>query len=264
MKHSIDTDETTRALARAKSNSLGATARRHRVDDTALPMSAPSGEAGGSRLDRLIRLLDTGSSPEARREAARQIGELAASHANQLPNLLRRVRAHLRSKKWETRTAASATLSEISSRLKHPTVETLIKLESEEAAVKRKDGGGNEANANAPYGTGSDALDLTFAKFNVEAVLEKAGILLSSSGTSWHLEHGPGTKAERLAQARARCVRGDLLRYLSGPAVCLRSWSRHLCSVARRCPCRISGSCRLPLPSESSGRPSIWRLPPAP
>lgn len=193
--------------ARAKSNSLGATARRHRVDDTALPMSAPSGEAGGSRLDRLIRLLDTGSSLEARREAARQIGELAASHANQLPNLLRRVRAHLRSKKWETRTAASATLSEISSRLKHPTVETLIKLESEEAAVKREDGGGNAANANAPYGTGSDALDLTFAKFNVEAVLEKAGILLSSSGTSWHLEHGPGTKAERLAQAKASLKR---------------------------------------------------------
>ena len=59
-------------------------------------------ESGGSRLDRLIKLLDTGSTAAARREAARQIGELAASHSTQLPNLLRRVRAHLRSKKWET------------------------------------------------------------------------------------------------------------------------------------------------------------------
>lgn len=168
-----------------------------------------SGEAGGSRLDRLIKLLDTGSSVDARREAARQIGELAASHANQLPNLLRRVRAHLRSKKWETRTAASATLSEISSRLKHPTVETLIRFESSEGvttAVKREEGNASTA-ANAQYGSGSDALDLTFAKFNVETVLEKAGILLSSSGTSWNLEHGPGTKAERLAQAKASLKR---------------------------------------------------------
>ena len=49
-------------------------------------------DGGGSRLDRLLRLLETGSTPAARHEAARQIGELAAAHSNQLPNLLRRVR----------------------------------------------------------------------------------------------------------------------------------------------------------------------------
>jgi len=49
-------------------------------------------DGGGSRLDRLLRLLETGSSPAARHEAARQIGELASAHPNQLPNLLRRVR----------------------------------------------------------------------------------------------------------------------------------------------------------------------------
>ena len=48
-------------------------------------------EGGGSRLDRLLRLLETGSTPAARNEAARQIGELASLHPNQLPNLLRRV-----------------------------------------------------------------------------------------------------------------------------------------------------------------------------
>ena len=54
---------------------------------------------------------------------------------------------------------------------------------------------------------GSDALDLTFEKFDVERVLEKAGILLSSSGIGWRLENGPGTKAERLAQAKASLKR---------------------------------------------------------
>ena len=55
-------------------------------------------EGGGSRLDRLLRLLETGSSPAARHEAARQIGELASAHPNQLPNLLRRVRTQIRNR----------------------------------------------------------------------------------------------------------------------------------------------------------------------
>ena len=55
-------------------------------------------EGGGSRLDRLLRLLETGSTPAARHEAARQIGELASAHPNQLPNLLRRVRTPIRNR----------------------------------------------------------------------------------------------------------------------------------------------------------------------
>ena len=165
-----------------------------------------SADAGGSRLDRLIKLLDTGSTPEARREAARQIGELAASHASQLPNLLRRVRAHLRSKKWETRVAASATISEISSRLTHPTVDALATMETA-TGLKTEVKTETEESRGAPVGSEDHALDLTFAKFDVEKVLDKAGILLSSSGVGWHLEHGPWTKAERLAQAKASLKR---------------------------------------------------------
>jgi hypothetical protein len=55
-------------------------------------------DGGGSRLDRLLRLLETGSTPAARHEAARQIGELASAHPNQLPNLLRRVRTQIRNR----------------------------------------------------------------------------------------------------------------------------------------------------------------------
>ena len=53
-------------------------------------------EGGGSRLDRLLRLIEAGSTPVARNEAARQIGEIASHHPNQLPNLLRRVRSRPR------------------------------------------------------------------------------------------------------------------------------------------------------------------------
>lgn len=166
-----------------------------------------STESGGSRLDRLIKLIDTGSTADARREAARQIGELAESHPLQLAGLLRRLRTHLRSKKWETRTAASATMSEIASRLKHPTVEDLERTEKEfeHSAVKVETSSGRAGEG--PTFDKSDALDLTFAKFDVERVLEKAGILLSASGAAFTLEHGPGTKAERLAQAKASLKR---------------------------------------------------------
>ena len=135
-----------------------------------------STESGGSRLDRLIKLIDTGSTADARREAARQIGELAESHPLQLAGLLRRLRTHLRSKKWETRTAASATMSEIASRLKHPTVEDLERTEKEfeHSAVKVETPSGRAGEG--PTFDKSDALDLTFAKFDVERVLEKAGI----------------------------------------------------------------------------------------
>ena len=53
-------------------------------------------DAGGSRLEQAEKPVESGSTPAARHEAARQIGELAAAHANQLPNLLRRVRSRAR------------------------------------------------------------------------------------------------------------------------------------------------------------------------
>ena len=74
---------------------------------------------GSSRLDRLLQLLDSGSTQSARAEAASQIGELAAQNPkSMLPNVLRRVRAYLRSKKWDTRVAAGKAMGEIARRVK--------------------------------------------------------------------------------------------------------------------------------------------------
>lgn len=43
------------------------------------------------RLDRLLLLLDTGSTPVTRKAAASQLGEVQKLHPHELPNLLARV-----------------------------------------------------------------------------------------------------------------------------------------------------------------------------
>lgn len=60
-----------------------------------------------TRLDRLLVILDTGSTPVTRRAAGKQLGEVQKLHPHELPNLLKRVQIHLKSKSWETRVAAA-------------------------------------------------------------------------------------------------------------------------------------------------------------
>ncbi|GER39803.1 TATA-binding protein-associated factor BTAF1 [Striga asiatica] len=72
-----------------------------------------------SRLHRLLTLLDTGSTQATRFSAARQIGEIAKSHPQDLNALLSKVSQSLRSKKWETRVAAAHAVGAIAESVKH-------------------------------------------------------------------------------------------------------------------------------------------------
>ena len=94
-------------------------------------------------------------------------------------------------------------MSEIASRLTHPTIASL-EAEQGEGAAHSSDA---QSSAAENSFTASDALDLTFEKFDVERVFAKAGIFLSSSGVGWHLEPGLATNAERLAEAKASSKR---------------------------------------------------------
>ncbi|TPX34202.1 hypothetical protein SmJEL517_g03103 [Synchytrium microbalum] len=66
-----------------------------------------------TRLERLISLLDVGSTPVVRATAAQQIGDIQRQHPEDLYNLLARVLVHLRSSSWETRVAASQAIHAI-------------------------------------------------------------------------------------------------------------------------------------------------------
>ncbi|KAF7719292.1 SNF2-related protein [Penicillium ucsense] len=60
-----------------------------------------------SRLDRLVTLLETGSTQLIRNTAAQQLADVQKQHPDELFNLLGRILPYLRSKSWDTRTAAA-------------------------------------------------------------------------------------------------------------------------------------------------------------
>ncbi|KAL2014722.1 hypothetical protein VTN00DRAFT_2247 [Thermoascus crustaceus] len=60
-----------------------------------------------SRLDRLVTLLETGSTQVIRNTAAQQLADVQKQHPDELFNLLGRILPYLRSKSWDTRTAAA-------------------------------------------------------------------------------------------------------------------------------------------------------------
>jgi TATA-binding protein-associated factor len=75
-----------------------------------------------SRLDRLVLLLDTGSTNTVRSAAAKQLGQVQKQHPDELYPLLTRVLVHLNrlfdnlySKSWETRIAAGQAIEAICS-----------------------------------------------------------------------------------------------------------------------------------------------------
>jgi len=73
----------------------------------------PSSSSGATRLDGLLALLDNGANASVRRMAAKQIGELVATHPSETRPVLRKVRNFLRSSKWETRVAAGYAIAAI-------------------------------------------------------------------------------------------------------------------------------------------------------
>jgi len=66
-----------------------------------------------SRLDRLVVLLETGSTTLVRSTAAQQLADVQKQHPHELYNLLARVAPYLRNKEWETRVAAGKAIGGI-------------------------------------------------------------------------------------------------------------------------------------------------------
>ncbi|XP_076940900.1 TATA-binding protein-associated factor BTAF1-like [Bidens hawaiensis] len=81
-----------------------------------------------SRLQRLLTLLETGSTQATRFTAARQIGEIAKLHPQDLSSLLRKVSQYLHSKNWDTRVAAAHAIGAIAGCFKHLSMTDLFNL----------------------------------------------------------------------------------------------------------------------------------------
>ena len=66
-----------------------------------------------TRLDRLVVLLETGSTTLVRNTAAQQLADIQKQHPHELYNLLARVAPYLRNREWECRVAAGRAIGGI-------------------------------------------------------------------------------------------------------------------------------------------------------
>eukprot|EP00898_Chlorokybus_atmophyticus_P005845 jgi/Chlat1/6261/Chrsp44S05775 len=168
---------------------------------------AAGGGGGGTRLDRLLTLLDTGTSPVTRRTAALQIGDIAKQHRQQLPILLRRVQGYLRSKNWDTRTAAACAIGSIAEAVSHVLAEELLQRATTTEVVDIK----AEIKAEDETPTGK----LSFARqgircFDIQQVLRHAARLVASGGQEYDVLADPSLTPQQRLERQAINLRKRL------------------------------------------------------
>ncbi|KAK4435640.1 TATA-binding protein-associated factor BTAF1 [Sesamum alatum] len=159
-----------------------------------------------SRLHRLLTLLDTGSTQATRFSAARQIGEIAKSHPQDLNALLSKVSQYLRSKKWDTRVAAAHAVGAIADNVKHTTLTELsssVEAKMLEAGICATfDDVVTWPNCRSKFGTGT-----SFRSFDLNKVLE-FGALVASGGQEYDIaSDNCKNPKERLARQKQNLKR---------------------------------------------------------
>ncbi|XP_072972272.1 TATA-binding protein-associated factor BTAF1 isoform X2 [Typha angustifolia] len=156
-----------------------------------------------SRLHRLLTLLDTGSTQETRFAAARQIGDIAKSHPQDLNSLLKKVSQYLRSRNWDTRVAAAHAVGAIAENVKHTSLKDLsASLEAEIVETEFYDVAKDIETAWSKFDP-NIAEGLTFRSFEINRVLDFGSPLLASGGQEYDVASDSSkSPAERLARQK--------------------------------------------------------------
>ncbi|XP_060973663.1 TATA-binding protein-associated factor BTAF1 isoform X1 [Cannabis sativa] len=153
-----------------------------------------------SRLHRLLTLLDTGSSQSTRFTAARQIGEIAKSHPQDLVSLLKKVCQYLRSKNWDTRVAAARAIGAIAENVNHTSLPQLLSSFKSKLSDFGMPGISEDLLALPDFH--SNVAGISFRSFNINKVLE-FGALLASGGQEYDIAYDSlKNPRERLARQK--------------------------------------------------------------
>ncbi|KAI4370311.1 hypothetical protein MLD38_018674 [Melastoma candidum] len=154
-----------------------------------------------SRLNRLLSLLDTGSTQSTRFSAARQIGDIARSHPQDLASLLKKVAQYLHSKNWDTRVAAAQAIGAIAQNVKHTSLSELfatLKAKMAESGITAD----VEEVITLPSFQSKLVSAAAFKSFNLNKVLE-FGALLASRGQEFDVSiDNSRSPMERLARQK--------------------------------------------------------------
>ncbi|KAL8195695.1 hypothetical protein R6Q57_025448 [Mikania cordata] len=159
-----------------------------------------------SRLQRLLTLLETGSTQATRFTAARQIGDIAKLHPQDLSSVLHKVSQYLRSKNWDTRVAAAHAIGAIAGCFKHSSITELFNL----VETKMKEACINCSVEDVVFWPTSHpkiSASTSFQSFELTKVLE-FGALLASGGQEFELASDFGNNPkERLAKQKQNLKR---------------------------------------------------------
>ncbi|XP_054159429.1 TATA-binding protein-associated factor 172-like [Oppia nitens] len=136
-----------------------------------------------SRLDRLLLLLETGSTAVTRKAAALQLGEVQRLHPHELHNLLNKVRPYLRSNSWETRIAASQAVEAIVANVPvwMPAGSRLTSSSGSEIDCQMTDASSSSQSTTTTTTTGSTGR-MSFEKYDINTVIKCGHNLLASEG----------------------------------------------------------------------------------
>eukprot|EP00250_Pteridium_aquilinum_P022032 c25285_g1_i2 orf=410-6568(-) len=155
-----------------------------------------------SRLNRLLTLLDTGSTLATRRTAAKQIGEIAKSRPEDLHALLKKVCPLLHNKNWDTRVAAAAAVGAIAENVNHLSLKDVIDSAQKHLANLGYFIDLNEILASKWINHCNSSRALSFRSFDIQKVMDFGAPLLSSGGQEYDVAVDEKNPAERLARQR--------------------------------------------------------------
>ncbi|KAK6523287.1 TATA-binding protein-associated factor mot1 [Orbilia ellipsospora] len=154
-----------------------------------------------SRLDRLVTLLETGSTPLVRNTAASQLADVQKSHPEEVFNLLGRVLPYLRSKKWDTRMAASKAVGGILE-YSDPWIPDKTHPVPEIETIKKEEEGQDDTIIKSEVGPTNDKDYLEFDSFDIKSVIKNGTKLLGSLGKEYDYSLADLDPAERLLRQK--------------------------------------------------------------
>lgn len=155
-----------------------------------------------SRLNRLLTLLDTGSTSTTRRTAARQIGDIAKSRPEDFHALLKKVCPLIHSKNWDTRVAAAAAVGAIAENVNHRSLKEVIACAQKHLSNLGYDIDLNEILATKFINNCISSKALSFRSFDIQKVMDFGAPLLSSGGQEYDVALDEKNPAERFARQR--------------------------------------------------------------
>lgn len=146
-----------------------------------------------SRLDRLVVLLETGSTPFIRNTAADQLSDLAKGHPEDIISLLGRVYPFLKAEKWETRIAAAKAFGGIVAHAPQwdPNSDEAIEKEKQLQNIESANAGDNEPAVKLEQDEELRKLDenlltlVTFDSWSLHELLKSGKKLLASGGAEF-------------------------------------------------------------------------------